>query len=64
MARPGRFELPTLCLEGVTDHFTIRGLLCSSATYVYGARRCSARFRAFLLSDLLPYVGSDSLPQF
>src|ERR1700722_14627113 len=33
----------------------MRGLLCFSSTYVHGVRRCSARFRAILLSNLLPY---------
>ena len=54
MARPGRFELPTLCLEGVTEYYLMRGLLCSSATYMYGVPRCSARFQAVLLPNLLP----------
>src|SRR5487761_194494 len=32
----------------------MRGLLCFSATYVHGGRRCLARFRAVLLSNLPP----------
>ena len=64
MARPGRLELPTLCLEDVTDNYMVRGLLCFSATYVRGVRACLARFRAVLLPNLLPYLIPDRLPEF
>lgn len=42
----------------------MRGLLCFSATYVHGVRRCSARLCAVLLSNLLPNLIPDFLPEF
>lgn len=41
----------------------MRGLLCSSATYVYGVGWCWAGFDTVLLSNLLPQVTGKATNQ-
>ncbi len=53
MARPGRFELPTLCLEGRR-----------SIQLSYGRLLDSKRFRAFATIHLLPFVSNGVNPYF